>query len=191
MNGLDKIIEEIAADAKTAAEKTVGEARTAAKRVIDRAKTEADAIRAEAKEKAELEYERVITRAQSTGEITKKSALLREKQQIIDGILKDAHIKLVGLDDKAYFEFMTKLLNKYASNGKGELILSKKDLSRLTDGFKAAAEKKGLTISDTTRAIDGGFILSYGDIEENCSIEALMESERDTLHDTVNGFLFG
>ncbi len=191
MNGLDKIIEEIADDARRAAAETTAQAREAAKRITDRASADADAVEAQARERAELEYNRVITRAQSTGEITKKSALLREKQQIIDGILHDAHIKLVGLDDKAYFEFMTKLLDKYASNEKGELILSEKDLSRVTDEFAAAAKAKGLTVSGKTRAIDGGFILSYGDIEENCSIEALMESERDRLHDAVNGFLFG
>ena len=191
MNGLDKIIEGIARDARDAAAKITDEAKAAAKRVTDRAEEDAAAIAAQAKEKAALEYDRVITRTQSTGEITRKSALLREKQQIIDGILRDAHIKIIGMDDKAYFAFMTRLLDKYASKSAGELILSDKDLARVTREFAAAAADKGLKISDTTRPIDGGFILSYGDIEENCSIEALMESERDRLHDAVNGFLFG
>ena len=190
-NGLDKIIDEIMSDAKAEADRITDEARLQAKRIIDRAKEEAAAVEAEAEEKAELEYKRVLTRARSTGDITKKSALLREKQQIIHDILNEAHIKLVGLNDKDYFAFMQKLLDKYASGKGGEIILSAKDKARITDEFKASAEKKGLKISDKTRAIDGGFILSYGDVEENCSIEALMESERDCLHDAVNGFLFG
>lgn len=191
MNGLDKIIEEIANDAGAEAKRITNEAKTAAKRVTDRAREEAKAFEAEAKEKAELEYKRVITRAQSTGEITKKSALLREKQKIIDGILKDAYIKIVGLGDTEYFEFMTKLLGKYASKRGGEVILSAKDRQRAPESFIEAAKNKGLTISDKTRKMDGGFILSYGDVEENCSIEALTESENDRLHDAVNGFLFG
>ena len=190
MNGLDKIIEEIARDAQASAAEITDNARAAAKRIIERAQEEAGAVEAEAKDRAELEYKRIITRAQSAGELTRKSALLREKQRIIDGILNDVHIKLVGLDDKIYFDFMTRLLNKYASEEKGEIILSDKDKSRVTNDFIAAAEEKGLKISDKTRGIDGGFILSYGDIEENCSIEALMESEKDRLHDKVNAFLF-
>ena len=191
MNGLDKIIEEIANDAGIEAERITDEAKAAAKRVTDRAREEASAIEADAKEKAELEYKRVITRAQSTGEITKKSALLREKQRIIDGILKDAYIKLVGLGDAEYFEFMTKLLDKYASKSGGAVILSEKDRKRVPDSFIEAVKSKGLTVSNRTREMDGGFILSYGDVEENCSIEALTESEKDRLHDAVNSFLFG
>ena len=190
MNGLDKIIEEIAREAEITAAKTIDEAKSAAKRVIDRAKDEARAIETDARDRAELEYKRIITRAQSAGELTCKNALLREKQRIIDSILNDAHIKLVGLDDKNYFDFMTQMLNKYASDETGEIILSDKDKSRVTDDFIAAAEERRLKISDKTRGIDGGFILSYGDIEENCSIEAIMEAEKDRLHDKVNEFLF-
>ena len=191
MNGLDKIIAEIAQEAKAAAEHKRSDAQVAAARALDRAREEAKAIEAEAAQRAELEYKRIISRAHSTGEITKKSVLLREKQRIIDGILKDAHVRLAGLGDQEYFAFMGRLLDKYATQGSGEILLSRRDKDRVTPEFRAAAEQKGLTISEETREIDGGFVLSYGSIEENCSIGALMESERDRLHDVVKGFLFG
>ena len=191
MNGLDKIIAEIANDARTAAEQKRNDAQVAAARALDRAREEAKAIEADAAQRAELEYKRVISRAHSTGEITKKSVLLREKQRIIDRILKDAHVKLAGLGDQEYFAFMSRLLDKYATQGNGAILLSRRDKGRVTPEFRAAAEQKGLTISEETREIDGGFVLSYGSIEENCSIGALMESERDRLHDVVKGFLFG
>ena len=191
MNGLDKIIAEIAQDAKAAAEQKRAEAGAAAQRTIERAREEAKAIEAEAAERAELEYKRIVTRAESTGEIAKKSVLLREKQRIIEGIINDARVRIVGLADEEYFAFMARLLDKYASGESGAILLSQRDKARVPAEFAAAAEKKGLTISDETRDIDGGFILSYGSIEENCSIAALMESERDRLHDAVKGFLFG
>ena len=191
MNGLDKIIEEIASDANAEAARITDEAKAAAKRVTDRAREEASSTLKEAQAKAELEYKRVIARAQSAGEITKKSALLREKQRIIDGILNDAYVKIVGLDDKEYFAFLSKLLAKYATKSGGEIILSEKDKKRVSAEFKDEAQRLGLKISDATRPIDGGFILSYGDIEENCSVKALTESEKDRLHDAVNSFLFG
>lgn len=191
MNGLDRILAEIAQDAKTAADQKRDEAKASAQRILDRAREEAEAIEADAADRAELEYKRIVSRAHSTGEIAKKGVLLREKQKIIDDILKDAHVKLVGLSDAEYFAFMIRLLEKYASGEHGEVLLSQRDKSRVTAGFTAAAEKKNLRISEDTRNIDGGFVLSYGAIEENCSISALMESERDRLHDVVKGFLFG
>ena len=191
MNGLDRILAEIARDAKTAADEKRTEAKAAAQRVVERARDEAKAVEAEAAERAELEYRRIVNRAHSTGEIAKKGVLLREKQRIIEGILTDAHVKLAGLSDQDYFAFMVRLLEKYATEGGGEILLSRRDKDRVTAEFKAAAEQKGLRISEETRDIDGGFVLSYGSIEENCSIGALMESERDRLHDVVKGFLFG
>ena len=47
-----------------------------------------------------------------------------------------------------------------------------------------------LHISDIPGKLDGGFILSYGEIEENCSIEALFDSERERLKDLVQEILF-
>lgn len=56
---------------------------------------------------------------------------------------------------------------------------------------KAAAEKGGvLELSREARDIDGGFILVYGGIEENCTIKALFDAQRDELSDKVHGLLF-
>ena len=73
---------------------------------------------------------------------------------------------------------------------------TKKDLERMPAGFreeiKSLAQKKGgvLEISGETRNIDGGFILIYGGIEENCSIDAMFAGKRDELLDQVRKILF-
>ena len=41
------------------------------------------------------------------------------------------------------------------------------------------------------KEMSGGFILVYGGIEENCTIRALFDAERDELSDKVHGLLFG
>lgn len=53
-------------------------------------------------------------------------------------------------------------------------------------------EEKGaaLKISRQTRKIDGGFVLVYGGIEENCSFEALFDAKHDELQDKVHGIVF-
>ena len=73
---------------------------------------------------------------------------------------------------------------------------TKKDLERMPAGFreeiKSLAQQKGgvLEISGETRNIDGGFILIYGGIEENCSIDAMFAEKRDELLDQVRKILF-
>ena len=39
--------------------------------------------------------------------------------------------------------------------------------------------------------MDGGFLLVYGGIEENCTIRAVFDSKREELSDHVNRLLFG
>lgn len=38
--------------------------------------------------------------------------------------------------------------------------------------------------------IDGGFLLVYGGMEENCGIKAVFDSVKDELSDQVNRLLF-
>lgn len=191
MDGLEKIINEISAEAQAEAKKITDAAKAASKRVIDRAKEEARQVKLDAEEKAKLEYKRIISRANSAGEVISSRELLKTKQELISEIIDMAGDKIAELSDEEYFAFMTRLLAKYASGAKGELKLSARDKARVTQEFIEAAEKHNLTVSDKTLDIDGGFVLLYGDIEENCSIEALISDERDKLHDTVNEFLFG
>ena len=58
---------------------------------------------------------------------------------------------------------------------------------------QALAGKPGasLTLDEAPRDIDGGFVLIYGDIEENCSFEALFDAQKDRLQDEVRALLFG
>ena len=56
-----------------------------------------------------------------------------------------------------------------------------------------AAKKKGgsLELTETVPdGMDGGFILTYGGIEENCTIKALFDARREELSDKVNRQLF-
>lgn len=47
-----------------------------------------------------------------------------------------------------------------------------------------------LTLARQPARIDGGFILLYGDIEENCSFEALFSGAHEQLQDEVQRLLF-
>ena len=104
------------------------------------------------------------------------------------------------MPQEAYFENIVKLAVKASQNGKGTILFSKADLDRLPEIFAdtlnaalVAGGKEGaaLTVSSETRDIDGGFVLTYGGIEENCSFDALFDSAHEMLQDKVQEILFG
>ena len=58
-------------------------------------------------------------------------------------------------------------------------------------GFAEKLKTQGLTISKESKEIDGGFLLLYGDVEENCSFDAMFMAAKETLQDEVRDLLFG
>ena len=116
---------------------------------------------------------------------------------MIGGVLDKAYDAVMNLDDEKYFEMLEKLLEKHVLAEEGVICFSAKDLERMPEGFpekvKSIAESKGgkLTLSEKPEKMDGGFLLVYGGIEENCTISAVFASRREELSDQVNRLLFG
>ena len=88
------------------------------------------------------------------------------------------------------------MLEKYALPKAGSIVFSDKDKARLPQGYAdtvakiAEAHGGSLKVSDDTCDIEGGFVLIYGGIEENCSFKAMFNAEKEQLADKVNSFLF-
>ena len=94
----------------------------------------------------------------------------------------------MSLDDAAYFGLIFKMVGKFALPQQGKLILNEKDLARVPGDFDvqlkaalAAIPGAVLSLSNSTCPIDGGFVLDYGGIEENCSFEALFYSSQEAF----------
>ncbi len=90
-----------------------------------------------------------------------------------------------------------RMVKKYALAQNGHIIFSAADRKRLPHQFEssleaALAEKTGavLKISEITLNMEGGFVLDYGDVEVNCSLEALFFAAKETLQDKVHKVLF-
>ena len=196
MAGLDKIIGEIHAESDGLI-----------KEVLDRAQKEAAQIRSEAEKKAGDSVERIRresdarladsrSRAQSAAALTKRQLLLQEKQNLIGEVLEKAKETFLALPEAEYFDTLLALLKKNALSEQGEILLNERDRKRLPADFEKKAEEaakaKGgsLRISEKTREIDGGLILVYEGIEQNCSVDALFETNIEMLQDKIQNILF-
>lgn len=195
MSGLDKIIEHIENSATETAEKMIESARTDAERIVsdgrERVREREEALR----KQNQAEIEAAARRIESAADMTQKRIILETKQKEIENVISIALEELRDLDDNEYFETILRMIGRYAINAEGKIRFSQKDLDRLPAGFEkkiggAVTNGGKLSISPEAVKIDGGFILDYGDIEENCSFEALIEGSKEELQDKISQILF-
>lgn len=196
MSGLEKMKSQILDEARHSAETEIKKAEEQAAEMRNRAKADANAEAEKILEKSKADVESFLERSASSCDMYRKKAVLKAKQEVIQEVLQKAYERIQSLDAQSYFEMVEKLLDKYTLAQAGEIYFSKEDLERMPEGFeqkiRQTAVLKGgaLTVSKEPRQIDGGFILVYGGIEENCTIKALFEAKREELSDKVHSLLF-
>ena len=193
MSGLEKIISQIEYESNQRCNSIIEEANKKAEIIINSAKTEAEQISNNIAEQTAKKLENMKQSAESSAELAKSKILLKSKLEIIDDMLKKALDEIKALGDEEYFEIIRKLIIGNAKEGEGVLRLSSKDCKRLPDDFVASVNKelgdKKITLGDEAD-IDSGFLLIYGDIDINCSFDAIASSKRDELRDALNTLLF-
>lgn len=196
MTGLEKITGEIKAEADRSISAILDKANAEAAEITAGAEKEA----AESCEKINREASVRLSASKSTAEsaaaLRKRRLILEEKQKLIGEVIEEAKNLIYALPDNVYFEKILKLVEKNVSPAAGTIIFNAKDLGRLPADFEnklnAIAVNKGgkLTVSKETRPIDGGFVLLYEGIDQNCSITSLFETNIESLQDQIQKLLF-
>lgn len=196
MTGIDKIIAEIGNEASETARAIIEEAQNSAREDKRMALGKAAEQCAQIRRQSEKAVADSLDRATAAAALAKRKKILSAKQELIREIIQAAHHRLLKLSDQEYFAMLLKMIRKYALAQNGELLLSPADYLRRPTDFQESVntilqESKGtLNVSDLKRPIDGGFILIYGEIEENCSFSALFAAAKDQLQDKVHERLF-
>lgn len=197
MSGLEKMKSRILEEAEQSAQEILAKAQADAEAAVTAAEGRARAEAEKIREKAGRDAGEYAKRAASSADMRRKQALLAARQEVISAVLEKAYAAVLALEEEEYFGLLEKLLEKYVLPEEGEICFSRKDLERMPENFAGrirtiAAEKGGsLTVSREPRGIDGGFLLVYGGIEENCTIKAVFRAKREELSDRINRLLFG
>ena len=194
MNGIEKITQRIGQDAQGEIDQILSAAQAQAAeitaRYADQAKKEAGDVVARGERSAAEREERLASMAQMEA----KKLTLAAKQEMVGKAFDLALEKLCALPDEEYITLLAGLVAKAAVTGREQLIFSQKDRTRVGKQVVAAANEKladgHLTLSEKTRAIRGGFILSDGDVEVNCAFETLVRLQRGEISGEVSRALF-
>ncbi len=195
MTGLEKIVASIREEALSEARSMVDQAKADAARMIADEKAKSDAQCAQIEDAAKRQADDIERASTSALELQRRRKFLEAKQELLAQTMEQALKELYALSDQAYFDLLLKMAGAFAEPRKGQLLLSEKDITRCPKDFEERMNRElprgaVLSVSSTTRAIDGGFILKYGDIEQNCSFRAIFDARWDELTDKARDILF-
>ena len=192
---LKLILDEIEKDAALQEERILSDAETRAAGILSDAEKEADAAAAETLNEAKARADREIAIAKSGAEALRKKALLAEKSRVVKEAIRDFAASLSGLPDEEYFAFFLRRIEKLPDGG--EIVFAEKETRRDRALFarmlKETEEKCGrkYPLSDETAPeIASGFLVRYGRIEENLSLEAVFAEKEDEMKDRLAAVLF-
>ena len=177
-------------------------------RIMSSAESKVREISKDAEAKAEKAYNDYMKRAEAENLHSYESAcnsvdsemkrrILKCKVGLIDQAIANTLAKLRSQSDSDYFAMLERLIVRNLRSGSGVISLSSHDLGRIPADFEKklsekASEKGGtVSISKDPADIQDGFILTYGNISENCSFSAMIETDREDIKDLASRELFG
>lgn len=193
VGGLGVILNQIDAEAREAASKIESKAKLESDKLIAAAQAEADKITEAAKSDAEKAYKSALEREKNAIEHERSQRLLAEKQRMLDSVISESVEAIKNLSSEEYFEFLSALVKKYVKNSPGRILMSDKDMDRMTDEFSALLKSDYPRLkAEASDMVRSGFIAAYDgiDIEENCTIDELVEAETDNIKEKVFECLF-
>ena len=198
MNGLEKIIARIEADAAADAA-----------RMEEEAKQQSEAILSEGEAKAQESYwqkvkagvkatEDRVQRIGKAADMEARKILLSSKQELVDETFQKAEEKLRALSGAEYEDFLATLAVRAAVSGREELVLTAADREKYgsavlkkANALLAADGRAGkLTLAGDAGDFSAGLVLREGNISVNCTIEALMAQAREEMTSFAAAELF-
>ena len=194
MDGIEKITGRIEADTQREIEAIQADADAQAARIAaaydEQAGRESEELISRGRRNADERVERLASVAQ----LEARKLELAAKQELLERAYETALEKLTGLPEGAYTDLLAQLAVEASSTGREAVILSAKDRARYGKAAVTRANEKlgdgHLTLSEQTRPIRGGLILSDGDVEVNCAFETLVRLQRGELDRQVAKVLF-
>ena len=181
MNGIEKITKRIEAQAQAEIDRILADAKERADEIHAQAEAQAEAERvaltARNEKVAAEREERLVGAAQMEA----KKIVLAARQEQLEKVYAKALETLCSMPDEQYTKTLATLLEKAAPDGKGSVIFAPDVKERIGAATVALANEKlkgSLTLAEETRPMQGGFILSKGNVEVNCTFETLVRLQK-------------
>lgn len=199
MAGIERIKNKILDDARKTADETLSRARREAEQIIQDARLKAEEEAEKARQAAMVEAEDMRKSMEAVSSLEKRKRMLKVRQDMVDRAFAEAFEKILNLPVDEYGSFMKRLILESACEGEGEILFNETDRARLGERFvrdvnrtlRSEGRKSVLRLSDETIPNKGGFVLRYGEMEINSTLEIIFSTSRPRLETEVASILFG
>ena len=196
MNGIEKITARIAQDGQAENDALLAQAKAQAAEITAKYQTQAKAAADEVLEQGRAAAQDRARHLDSMAQMECRKAVLAAKQDVIEEAFQAALKKLQSLPSDQYVDLLATLAAQASTTGNEKLIFAPGLRAQVGKAVVVAANKKlpggegSLTLSEETRPMDGGFILSDGAVEVNCTFDTLIRLQRGALAGEVAKVLF-
>ena len=194
MNGIEKITARIEEDGRAENNALLAESRAQAAELTAKYQAEAKAAADEVLSQGRAAAQDRARHLDSMAQMECRKAVLGAKQDVIEEAFQAAHKKRLELPSEEYVALLASLAAKASATGKEKLIFSPGHRAQVGKAVVVAANEKlgegKLTLSEESRPMDGGFILSDGAVEVNCTFDTLIRLQRGALAGEVAKVLF-
>lgn len=193
MTGLSNVLQAIEEQADDRAEKILAEAEQAASQYSEQAYKEAKEKMQKQYGQAELKAAFAYKQAQAAAKKEERDALLWEKAKRIESVFAKA--LEAARQDERYFAFLQDRIVKSALPEPGVLVMGKEDMARMPENFLQSMQprlpKGAVLTAEESDGVKGGFILRYAEMEQNCTLQAILQEKRKVLFGLVARILSG
>ena len=193
MNGIEKIIQRMEADAKAERDSITAAAQTQAAAIRHDYQVTADTMQQDAQVRRLAQNAERLEHLNGSSQMACRQRVLAAKQELIDVAFSRAAEALTQLPSQQYIPLLAGLA---VQNGAGdeEIILSAADRQAVGQAVvdAANAQKPGAAfrLSDETRETGGGLILRRGKVELNCGFAEKLRLLRQSQSSAVAKLLF-
>lgn len=193
MSGLDKIADTIVWEAQEKANKIKIEAQEKVQAIETEAAGDTEALKRDLAEDIERQADAVIERYASDSRQERRRLLLKTRSDAIEDVISAANERIINMPDNEYFDMMRGLCVRNARVGEGILHFSEADNSRLPGSFiercNAEIRDGSVVLGEPAANIAHGFLITYGNVVQNCSLESIFEINKNQIWDAVNACL--
>ena len=193
MNGIEKIISRMEADAKAERDAITAAAQQKAETIRHDYQATADALQQEAQVRRQAQNAERLEHLNGSSQMACRQRVLAVKQEVIDKAFAQAAQQLTQLPAEQYVPLLAALA---ADNGVGdeEILLSAADRQAVGQAVVDAANARkagaAFRLSDETRETGGGLVLRRGKVELNCGFNEKLRRLRQEESSAVAKLLF-
>lgn len=197
MNGLERLIQRIEAEAKDQAAKTIEAAQMEASSILESAENEAEDKKRQLMSQLEVEVKGIRDRKVSRAALTARDEVLAAKREALETVYTRMIGIMEALEGEALFEFLLHRFQAVIKNGDVVIALNNQTAGQLPKDYLERLlevyQKEGVTLKleeQRRRQLSNGFQLIQGGVVYDFTYRALVSEVRESVEPQLAQQLF-